>query len=374
MVSSSEWKISLLNSTSQHNLFTNEMKREFDHYRLMGPFWTFPILASVGEMVVVRLSEIALLKIQREAIATMLDRIGNRKNDEWWMMLPAFEAVTEKFTVGEDPEACVVWNPNESNDKFEKLPFNRVDAFARSWAQESGLVTPEVAVVIWNSMCRYAMHCLINLQRPVSLGFCNLVPFLYRHNWCDIVFTMEGKKREKRLGRKFQGFDVHPIENEAEQEIINRGCLEMMLDESLVGLDAGNFPGWMISVEYLNPWFAQSQATECAKLRKYARGDNRVGYWRAVIDTIKRDLPNALKIYSQYLSMARATIPLLPKKSISRSKNLVVGPWSSYGDSRRVSCRFLDYHRYDGLAGSHEVIGSEDASLPAGMSDIRSDK
>lgn len=318
---------------------TNEL------WQLNGAFWKIPmrIAEELEGSVRIALDVIPLLQIQWEAAEALLTQSGSHRNAErhFWLPLDILQIIATKLPAC-DPERVLVWNPSESNDDFEALG-DDMNAFARSYVK-AGCPFPEHIVMgVWQGMCKWAMHSLINLQRPVHMGFCILHPTLLRANWKDYIFSRMSYKRFSELNERM-----------TERSMVGalRCVVTHMLNGSLLAKEQTrkSYWGirhsavWSIEVEKCQPFMEQSRITESAKFDQYGK----INYWRSVLNTVRIQIPLALRLFAQFIRESMLPNASLPYKYAYGKDQESLAKWISARTKKLISKRLpYDASKYD---------------------------
>lgn len=342
-------------------------QNEVELWQLYGAFWKIPIwVTPISGILKVDITPIRLLSRQKHEALKLISQHGTGEGNIWWLMPKVLELIAEKHEVTKDPELLLVWCPGDSNDRNAFLGAD-LEAFIKSYC-ESGSPFPEhVAAGVWYGLCKYALHCLVNLQRPVPMGFCTLYPMQLRSNWCDWLLSKEQPVGlSKHNDGSTKGHNVSYTDNGPYKDsltrfatgstaILNRGMAQHMVDGELVAQNEG-LAQWSIGVERTAPWFDQVKATETAKLKKYGKKN----YWDSVKSTLKRQLPYAIRLYSAFIAEAVLPGVRLPVQSVAGNKITRAALANQAGDrTNPFKSLWSDAHRYDFCKGEPADVPSE---------------
>lgn len=135
---------------------------------------------------------IHLYTSHRKVVEELLNLHGKKESPHsavWILGAQELMAIGEK-TASRDPELCFSWGPTPIREPKEHKPDpNRKDL--EETIEElylAGMGKTKQEVHYWyNGICKYLMHRLTNLQKPVDLYFIKLHPTPYRANWKQIL-------------------------------------------------------------------------------------------------------------------------------------------------------------------------------------------
>lgn len=348
---------------------SDEPKTKPELWQLYGAFWKVPLHVTLEKGIYrVSLRAIRLLTRQKHEVIKLISQHGTGEEDTWWIMPKVLEMIAEKHDERTDPELLLVWIPGDSNDRNELLGADMA-AFIKGYCEAGSPFPEHIVAGVWMGMCKRALHCLINLQRPVPLGFCTLYPLQFRSNWCDMLLSDDYPYRDRQskrflikcdCGRSLKWSSFLKLFKRqwrlTPKAIVERGKCEEMVDGRLVAQNE-DMAQWSIGIERHEPWFEQIRATEAAKLKKYGE----TLYWKSVRETLKRQIPYALRLYSAFLKEATLPGVALSLESfesdfnhrearIQKAGNTTDSWKSLWGDSKR----------YDALKkGANKVVPPE---------------
>lgn len=302
-------------------------------WQLNGGWWKIPIEVRHREgSSRIGITEIPLLHCQFNAVHQLLVATGasfhpapqhSGAPDHFWIATDLLQICATKITK-RDPETVLVWNPPESTEELNKLG-DDANAFARSYIAAGCPFEEHMVLGTWHGMCKWAMHTLINLQRPVHMGFCILRPSMLRANWKDAVFAKMAYKLSEEDGAIIPAIDTI----KRVQSQIARG--ELLATELIAerqrfkgGEPTKRFPLWSIEVERCECFTVQSRMSEESKFKQYGK----INYWKYVLQTLKNQTPMALRCFAQWLreaSLKSVALPYQYMQSSDAGKWLVIG-------------------------------------------------
>lgn len=299
-------------------LFTVMFPREI--WRLQGAYWSLPISVEwpgeQREVAAIRIGGgIRLLDIQLEAAQARLKAIGaeyEARGDtgrRWWLVRSKLEAfcVLEGFV---DPQSVVEWRPmgrikyrDETNQTLRAR-----DEFFYEFCKAGWMTNPYKAELFWFAFCKHALHWLVNEQKPVDMGFCQLVAVPLRANWKSILFD-----RFRKMG--YGGFGQPTMPGTTSVEFITLVGNELLKGEctSWSSIQRSNKPErsqrprhiyWTLECLPGRSWWRATIAYERGRRKAQKKGEI-ARYCRRVSETIKRLLPILAKLYANYISTVK---------------------------------------------------------------------
>lgn len=268
--------------------------------------WSLPVAVEFPEQTDVAavrfLPGFPLLGIQRDALAAKLNSAGKYRDEVWWILRTVLQAIALQTT--EDPERLLLWRPTEARVKYRTDPksTNRDEFFAQM-ARMSIVNDPVKCEVLWVSFMKVALSWMLNSQRPVPMGFCDLYAVPYQPNWKSQLF---GTLRQRRaLGdRSMPKFTSKELLASTPEKLIKNNVPDEMLNPQLLfWCKKDDHMYWSIEARPRNMWWRMIKAVELAKKKK-RRG---AAYVVGVADTMKRLLPQTLELYASWLQ--QVTLP-----------------------------------------------------------------
>lgn len=275
--------------------------------------WSLPVIVEWPEqndVAAVRVSDLPMLSIQRHALETKLHSAGKFRNDAWWILRSVLQVIGHAIT--DDAEKYVVWRPLDARVKFRSGPHNADrDEFFAEYARNGIVSDPVKAEVIFVSFCKHMLSWMLNEQRPVQLGFCDLYAVPYRPNWKQLLF-------QRQQGRKVLPKTV--LNRASMNDMVERGVPDDLIDPKLIFWnkpDAHMY--WSIEARPRSMWWRMVKAVELAKKAKRHGGV----YLESVSDTLKRLLPQSMELYASYLQQVSVPWVKLAASVRSRSGSFV---------------------------------------------------
>lgn len=282
---------------------------------------------------------IRLLDIQRSAAIERLTELGAYFHNGRYML---GRATLERFCTREgqvDPQTVVEWRP-PSRIKYRNIgrksaQYRNQDEFFHEFAKAGWTKTSYSAEVLWLAFCKHILHWLVNENKPVNLGFCELIPVPLRANWKALLLSKYVKGRTKLR-------EVSPrrlTENVAERLLFSPEFTAWRDDKRIY---------WTLEVLPLKGWFRAMIARERERRRRLSRRLDMYCY--SVRQAIKRALPNVIKLYATYVSQTRRPSAYLTEKHIPADQ--IPGPPRNIkGQFVRVNPPRVVPHKYDAWAG-----------------------
>lgn len=310
-----------------------------------------------------------LLNIQREAIAARLQPIGMLREDAWWVLREHLEVIASPTT--EDPERVVIWRPVEARVKYRSGPHNtNRDEFFAEMARTSIINDPVKCEVLWVSFCKVVLSWMLNNQRPVPMGFCDLYAVPMRPNWKQIIF-------QKQQGRQTAGgkakLNRTQLAESSVNKLIDRGTGDDLLDPKLLfWCKKDEHMYWSIEARPKNMWWRMVKALELAKKKKRRGGF----YLAGIADTMKRLLPQTLDLYASFLQ--QASLPFIRLASTVRSSGGQFKKGRSLvrlvGEARFAYQEPATYVRREGGEESVTLADVPSSAFMSSLSDIQQER
>lgn len=307
-------------------------------WALCGPYWQLPISVTLfSNTALIDFWPIELLTIQKAAIMDAIKESGAQHyNDHWWLTRPALEATAMQMPDGTNPEQIVVWGkPGEKATVV--TDDGSAEDFLAFWCRTERVVQDaSTARVIWISMMKSAMDWLYNQQKPLPMMFCNMHAMPFRHNWKEILRSLdpiaipkEGES-EKPL---FFAKSAKTAKHLSQKDIVERGVMK--------NLFLGTFQGWG-TCTWSSEWAARNHTDKVKIMRRTYTGKSLqwtleteptpvwrklcvtgerqkqkhygwANYMMNLIETIKRHLPYATILYRDYLQKYIEPCTVLPR-------------------------------------------------------------
>lgn len=248
------------------------------------------------------------MDIQREAAGALLDTIGRRVGTRWFVNREMLSTIARRAI--RDPQKCVAWNPVvQFPEDHGTLRFGRAlpDEFCKTFFRANQCLRLQdltEVVYLFNAFCKHAFNWLLNLQRPLDLGFCIIYPCPYRIDW----------------KQRFTGDVADPklLEKDAETGRIH----------------------WGLEIEPTGVWDKHVQKMEEQRLI-----DKEGGYWQSVLDMIDRVSPYMTKIYERFKIQAARPHPEIPVERTAECLDPLPGGTVPTEDQGRGAIAALDLPR-----------------------------
>jgi hypothetical protein len=337
--------------------------RKTELWVLSGPNWKLPVRViwhdAIGD---VRLGAgIALLKKQVTIGGARLRQLCERESNGSFFILRHVLERNAQRSMTTDPEDLVEWGvPRQSEPEGPPVQNEFIDRYCAS--PYAAVKDPLMADYIWVSFCKFMLHWLMVENRPVHIGFAELVALQARENWMQVLAKTEMEKC--------------PAETRYRPNIdsmIKRGVAEFAAGDFMVGWN-GESCVWTLNVRTTKDW--DSMAVRLERERMKARSNR---YYHSVYDQMLRQLPELLATYRQYL--AKAALPALKLfKSVQGSryanaKAIVakpIPPHSPFLDRATLSPADETVRARPNVASEDEILQSLSALRPPGES-VRED-
>jgi len=273
-------------------------------WELIGGHWRLPIRVvwndDVGD---VRIGAgLRLLECQWDAADKTLERILLRRFGNTFTVTRSELSTCAVPSKHSNPEAIVEWIPNRpSTLGVEHERESGAPEFIEKYCESgySVISDPVVATVVWASLQKWMLHWLLNEQKPVDIMFAKLVPLCLRRNWCAAAAKAEhmqmqrsnkGKRKKKHNEKTFLSPKI--------SEMIDRGVADFLVGQYATGYDEKHkICPYLIEVVPNERWIKSVLTVENSK-KSTGRYMDRVNH------QMRKQLPDALEIYSQYLQEA----------------------------------------------------------------------
>lgn len=292
-------------------------------WQISGGWWRLPFWVEKDNDSAAMVPAVPMLGRWVEVVDGFLESRGVKEKGRW--LISVHELSNIGSPSNKEPEALVVWNPEDERRKQAKVPTFEVriseaaDAFLTDFVQKSGMIQPQELRLLWRALEKHALDWMINRERPLDLGFVVLHPIPYRANWKQIVlgwfpkFGLGWRRLSKAKRRLFL------YESGIAESLLNPDLFSFNQKEDLIY--------WHIDVQYKKPWWKNVLAHE----RKKRRLKGPSGYAKNVFDSCKRLLDRNLALFTDFHSqMARPSAkcfdggvagvirlaPFIPKKGI----------------------------------------------------------
>jgi hypothetical protein len=198
--------------------------------------------------------------------------------------------------------------------------------FAGEYSRWDRTLIPDsaTAMLVWDSFCRFAEHCLLNLNQPVDLGFGRVSAVMARTTWQ--VQAILKLTRQLALHNKKK---KSPGPGKLDQQTL---LCEILTDEDMTAWDESrNIFRWCLAI-VPTPAFSQTSiALEQAKRKASSDWEQYVlkGY-----DQLKRQLPATYEAFRFFYKEARHPIACLPE-SVTKRANVFLSASNNYSSRRR---------------------------------------
>jgi len=243
---------------------------------------------------------------QKEELTNVIGTIAFKPADSgFYVLADKLRKVAHPWTdQSADPAAVLHWKTFTDKECSIDNPEEFYADFAK-WSGIAGLQNPATVKIVFFWFCIHMLDSLVNKQRPVDLHFCTLHPFPYRPDWKQQLVNWDYRMPPSRLtmlGRtlKFCRYIPH----------IYRRMGKCFFDGLVFSCDSAlQIVEWTIDVQMKAPWFDHVRKVELK--RRQARGNE---YWRGVIDSVKRRLVDAMRLYADWLGhlkKGQVEIPLV---------------------------------------------------------------
>ncbi len=197
-----------------------------------------------------------------------------------------------------------------SNEKSEPQKADEAFDFTGEYSKWDRTLIPDAAtaMLVWDSFCRFAEHCLLNLNRPVDIGFARVSAVMARTTWQvqAIQKFMFHAARHKRMQHASPGkFDQQTL------------LCEILTNEDMTAWDEKrNVFRWSLAIAPTGDFSKTSIALEEAKRKASKDWEEYVlkGY-----DQLKRQLPSTYEAFKFFYTEARHPVIVLPQSVTKRT-------------------------------------------------------
>lgn len=167
-------------------------------------------------------------------------------------------------------------------------------SFVDDYVKWKGAVVndPAMLSVIWDSLCKFMLHRLLNEHLPVHLGFAKLFALQARANWKQAVFA--------KLFYKCSSRKPKPLHEDA-GEMLTDGQVMCAWDEESRTLS------WTLEINPTEEFETASTAFEVAK-----RGFHEPTYFDRAQMQLQRQMPEAYEIIRQHIQKTRKPLVFFP--------------------------------------------------------------
>jgi hypothetical protein len=274
------------------------------------PSWSFPLdlqRLDGQDVVGVCPSDIPILAVQRSVIYAKLSSIASYNEGRWWLLESELRKHASHVTG--DPESFVTWCPMEPRVEFRTSGEN--SEFFKSYAIEGVLRDPFQAEIVFNSFCKFMLHWMLNKQKSVDLGFCELCPVPYRPNWYQMIL-----EKDLALAAQVKLDGKHEWLSAGFTSLVGRNIPEHLLDPKLTfwNVEDKHFY-WSIAARPKSLWWRMVKLVERARA-----GKHRGGYGIKVGETLKRMLPQSMRLYASFLQQVRLPYSRLAARKFGSDK------------------------------------------------------
>lgn len=273
---------------------------------LRGSYWSFPITVTwhdvLGEVTLG--AGLPLLKSQVKVASTFLKEISQHEVDgKLFVLKTVLEAHGEPSTA--DPEDLVEWVPSRKNKEVQGyvIPEEFLNEFCKSGY--CPIKDPLLMDIVWLGLCKWMLHWVAVLNRPIDLYFARLVPLQLRKNWAPLLVKFENAEVDDKInpsyGKIAQKFSPNA------RSMIQRGICGMALRHEMTSVIKMNkcwssqyrqpILDWTLEVITQGPWDEMIERVETLRQSKYRHGN----YNSDVRRQMKRQLPDVLLAYAHYL-------------------------------------------------------------------------
>lgn len=291
---------------------------------LFGSHWKLPLRVFWHDHVVAEVrvgGGVTLLRRQREVGCSHLSRICFRRDGENFFVYRHVLEKTAAASCVADPEDLVEWTPDR--EVKQESDYKPPSEFVAKYCQSSyaTIRDPLMADITWISFCKWMLHWMMVENKTVDILFATLVPLQARVNWQQTLAKLEMKHVPER--RRFAA---------AMKAIIARGIPALAMSPYLLSFN-GKYCDWTITVRTNEEWDKMAFRTDRARASRY---NGACGYALMVEDQLKRQLPELLLCYEDFLE--KAVRPAF--KFFNRSRPRGFG-WGAGGETKHVWFRPL---------------------------------
>lgn len=269
---------------------------------------------------------VKLLDIQRQAAETRLKELGAEfQNNRWVIPRLVLERFCRREADDLNPEQVVDWRPPQTATRKRKLKFQGRTEFFAEFAKGGFVRSAEGAEILWLAFMKHCLHWLVNEQKPIDMGFCQLCPVPLRANWRAILHQTHRKKRKappKNANARLMAF-IAP-------EVVRPQYVAWAKTHWLV---------WTLEVIPEKPWYRASLEYERDRWPRH-KANGREGriyrYCAMARGSIKRALPFLTRLYATYLSnIQKPGVRLHAVKLVATTNKLSTKVGERRGDTLR---------------------------------------
>lgn len=270
-------------------------------YVIQSETWRLPVDVDFFDRGIVSVkpsSKVQLMNVQIEQIVQILKTSAiNRSEDGWFLNETAFNRLAEPWEA--DAESSVIWNP--PTKYISDVGKNRSKAWielrdsmvAQGWFKQT--FEAEVCLHI---VCEAFLDRLVNKQKRVDLGFCELVPSPRRRDFPAMVTKYADRRGILRASKM-------ALNPKAEIDTV----LHLLCD-SLTTSATKKYATMVWNVEVvLKRYWLRCIAERERLIRK--RGTERYG--RHMLNILKATLPDAVEIVDAYRAQAKTQACAIPR-------------------------------------------------------------
>jgi hypothetical protein len=273
-----------------------------------GPTWRLPVSIewadTLGE---INLEVVSLLAIQRQAL---LDLVGPKifaRGGKVWIFRA--DLLTLAHPAPALPvEQLVEWLPSRA--RAEEIEFIDND-FIKGYCESEFAVSKDPAVmdVMWISLCKFALHWLVNEEREIDMIFARIIPLAFRKNWSNAAAKYELRKFREHQIQKSEFLCPN------QESIIDRGLADYLASDNLTSFDEKTkLPRMCLEILEGREYREATQRREKARRQRWG-----IKFWERFFDRLKRQLPVVLEIYEHHLREAKYPYCKTNPKSIGGS-------------------------------------------------------
>lgn len=251
--------------------------------------WSLPVAVAwpdEGDMVNVHLDRVPLLKIQVEALEKKLATVGSKQMSGWWLMKSQLDEIAHPCAG--DPEREVIWRPGPA-PRFKP---GVDDGFIKSYCRTGLISDPAQAALVFHSFTRHMLSWLLNEQRPVNLGFAELLPVPLRANWLTVLHQKNSGKFSSKKS-EWRKITAAPTP----EKLFAFGAADTLIDPQLFAwCRKDEHLYWSIHTRPKKMWWRMVKAVEMEKKKRL-----RLAYYKNSVNTVKHHLPKLIETYASFL-------------------------------------------------------------------------
>lgn len=276
---------------------STEVESEFQLYEVVGDGWRLPMRVRVGEHYSTfhECFTMPYLRCWRDAIFKLAEPfIEGDAELPFDIETKNLGKIAEKSraTCAED---VVVWRKPEA-------PIRSSDDFLAAYCNwdRSMIKNPAIAGLIWDSICRFMQHWLVNRQLPVELGFAKLYAIQARANWKQLVHA--------RYNGRMTGSKGSADTANIKEETLHKELYDVLTRSHMTAYDSkSKTVRWTLEV-VPESGFGKT----CKVLEETKKLEKGVQYFTKITDQLKRQIPNAYQIFRAHVLETRFPMLLLP--------------------------------------------------------------